>query len=370
MLQSPRSRPRLRALYRPVTAADYTLPIPLTSAAVSAPAPRYAVPASADPHAVVDACAAPTAAVDAEGRLLAANEAFRARFALPVGARLADLDPALGDVAELARRGPLTPAGHGGGHLYLKPLDARTWLAQWLPAAVDPVAEQRQLQMFADTVAHDLRAPLRSIESFAKLLEDRAASRLDAAERMHLSRIRNAAMRMSGLLTALGELSRATAAQMQPADVDVSLLAEWVLAELHDAEPGRDVETHVQAGLHAHGDERLLKQMLRVLLENAWRFTRGRDPARIDVSGDATDGRLRLVIRDTGAGFDMAYAHKLFQPFQRLHSVEQGSGHGLGLAIAQRIAQRHGGGVSAESTVDAGSTFIVELPAAAGAREA
>lgn len=320
--------------------------------------------------ALVDACVAPTAAVDPQGRVLAANAAFTARFGLAAGARLGDLDPALADPANAARGGATTPAAHGGGHLHVRALDDATWLAQWVDASVDPLAEQRQLQMFADTVAHDLRAPLRSIESFAKLLEDRAGAKLDAAERMHLSRIRAAAGRMSGLLTALGELSRATAAQLQPADVDISLLADWVLAELHDAEPGRDVQVHVQPGLRAWGDERLLKQMLRALLENAWRFTRGREHARIDVGGDATDGRLRITIRDNGAGFDMQYSHKLFQPFQRLHSVEQGSGHGLGLAIAQRIARRHGGGVTAESTVDAGSTFTVELPAAAVEREA
>jgi len=93
-------------------------------------------------------------------------------------------------------------------------------------------------------------------------------------------------------------------------------------------------------------------------------FTRGRDAPRIDVCGAAAEGRLRVEIRDTGCGFDMDYAHKLFQPFQRLHGVEQGAGHGLGLAIAQRIAQRHGGRVTADSTIGTGSTFTVDLPAA------
>ena len=311
-------------------------------------ASRHPSPSALDVARLVDACSAPTAVVDGDGHVLAANDGFARQFGVTAGA----------------------PAVDGPAGLQRRPLDDGRWLLQLAGAPADSGAEQRQLQMFADTVAHDLRAPLRSIESFAKLLEDRAAAKLDAAERMHLSRIRAAAVRMSGLLTALGELSRAASAALPPADVDVSLLAEWVLAELHDAEADRDVVVDVQPGLHAWGDERLLRQMLRALLENAWRFTRGREPACIEVRGDTTNGRLRLSIRDNGAGFDMQYAHKLFQPFQRLHSVEQGSGHGLGLAIAQRIAQRHGGGVTAGSTVDAGSLFTVELPAAAGERGA
>ncbi|WP_460832143.1 sensor histidine kinase [Lysobacter humi (ex Lee et al. 2017)] len=305
--------------------------------------------------AVVAACTVATAVLDADDVVLHANPAFTQLAGLAVGTAFDGRGDAYG---------PWPLPGHADGHLHARALDGGRRLVQWQP---DGAAEQRQLQMFADTVAHDLKAPLRSIDSFAKLLEDRAAAKLDAAERMHLSRIRAAATRMSALLTALGELSRAASASMQPADVDLSLLAEWVLAELQDTEPAREVAIDVQPGLQARGDERLLKQMLRMLLENAWKFTRGRAQARIEVRGSVEDGRLRLVIRDTGSGFDMQYAHKLFQPFQRLHGIEQGAGHGLGLAIAQRIARRHGGDVRADSRVDAGSTFTVELPAPAGA---
>ncbi|HEY4581680.1 MAG TPA: HAMP domain-containing sensor histidine kinase [Lysobacter sp.] len=312
--------------------------------------------------ALVQACAAPSALVDPDGAVIAANAAFVARLGLPAGARLGDLDPAFADRQAFDHGG--VPVA--GGQLHLRPLDATHRLAQWLETPADRAAEQRQLQMFADTVAHDLRAPLRSIESFARLLDERASARLDAAERMHLSRIRAAATRMSGLLTALGELSRAASAAMQPSDVDLSLLAEWAIAELHDAEPGRDVVVHVQPGLHVTGDERLLRQMLRELLGNAWTFTRNVSPASIDVRGERVGDVLRLSIRDTGIGFDMQYARKLFQPFQRLHGADQGTGHGLGLAIAQRIAQRHGGGVTAESVEGQGSTFTVALPVANG----
>jgi signal transduction histidine kinase len=312
--------------------------------------------------AFIDACAIPAALLEADGRVRLANAAFSERPGVNTGGSMQALDARLGDLPSIARGMPLELRGHDG-RLHLAALDG-LWLAQWLDAPSGGSAEQRQLQMFADTVAHDLRAPLRSIESFAKLLEDRAGPKLDAAERMHLSRIRAAATRMAGLLGALGELSRAASATMQSAAVDVSLLAEWVLAELQDAEPGRSIDVHVQDGLLAVGDERLLKQLLRALLENAWTFTRGVENPRIDVRGEAVDGRLRVAVHDNGRGFDMQYAHKLFQPFQRLHGVAEGAGHGLGLAIARRIAQRHGGDIAAASIEGQGSTFTVELPAA------
>ena len=224
-------------------------------------------------------------------------------------------------------------------------------------------ASNRHLQLFADAVAHDLRAPLRSIESFSALLASHAGEQLDGTARSHLDRIRKAAARMSGLLTALGELSHATRVELKPAPVDLSLLVDWVVAELQDAEPERAVELTVQPGLTAHGDEHLLKMLLAQLLDNAWKFSRGRSPAKIEIGGRREGDRVRLHVRDNGSGFDMRYAPKLFQPFQRLHGPDEGGGHGLGLAIAQRIAERHHGQLRAESEPGAGSTFHLELPA-------
>ena len=226
-------------------------------------------------------------------------------------------------------------------------------------------AAQRQLQLFADAVAHDLRAPLRSIESFSGLLASRAGERLDATDQDYLSRIRAAASRMSGLLGALSELSRATRAELQPTPIDLSLLAEWVCAELQDADPGRQAQVAVQPGLACEGDERLVKLMLTQLLDNAWKFSRDNPTTRIEVTGQRDGDAVRVAIRDHGVGFDARYAHKLFEPFQRLHGPEHGGGHGLGLAIAQRVAQRHGGRVTADSHDDGGSTFTIELPAVA-----
>lgn len=223
----------------------------------------------------------------------------------------------------------------------------------------------RQLQLFADAVSHDLRAPLRSIESFSALLADRAGDRLDDTDRDYLARIRAAASRMSSLLSALNDLSYVTRTELKASIVDLSLLADWVGAELQDADPQRRAEIHVQPDLQVEGDERLLKLLLVQLMDNAWKFSREREPIRIDVSGRRDGDTLQVQIRDQGIGFDMRYAHKLFEPFQRLHGPDQGGGHGLGLAIARRIAERHRGCVRAESQPEAGAIFTLELPVSA-----
>ena len=137
-----------------------------------------------------------------------------------------------------------------------------------------------------------------------------------------------------------------------------------MLAELQDADPHRRAQLQVQPGLFVRGDERLLKLMLAQLLHNAWKFSGDADPIRIEVHGERAGDRQTLVVRDHGIGFDSRYAHKLFTPLQRLHGPEQGAGHGLGLAIAERILERHGGRITADSRPGDGATFTVELPAA------
>ena len=221
----------------------------------------------------------------------------------------------------------------------------------------------RQLQLFTDAVSHDLRAPLRAIESFSRRLAERAGERLDDEEREHLQRIRQAAKRMTGLLDALNELSHATRTELRSSRVDLSLLAEWVGAELQDADPARAAQVRIQPGLTCWGDERLLKVMLAQLLDNAWKFTDPAQPVRIEVDGAVDGNRLRVTVRDHGTGFDMRYVHKLFEPFQRLHGPDQGGGHGLGLTVAQRIVQRHGGAIHAQSHVGEGAAFTLDLPA-------
>lgn len=225
-------------------------------------------------------------------------------------------------------------------------------------------AARRQLQLLTDAITHDLRAPLRIIEGFTARVATSAHERLEAAEREQLQRVRDAAARMNALLEELGELSRATHAPLQATEVDISLFAEWILADLQAAEPDRAADIHVQPGLSVQGDERLLRLLLTQLLRNAWTFCATAPVTRIEVTGTRDGDRLRFAIRDNGIGFDPRYAGKMFEPLQRLHSAEQGAGHGLGLAIARRVAHRHGGDITAISQPGDGAEFIVELPEA------
>jgi PAS domain S-box-containing protein len=219
---------------------------------------------------------------------------------------------------------------------------------------------QRRMEAFAYGVSHDLRAPLRAIDGFAVQLS-RQTDALDEQGREQLSRIRIASARMGGLIDSLLELARIGRAELRPAHVDVSMLAEWAAAELQDAHPGRQAVVRVQPGLEAVGDERLLKVLLTQLLRNAWQFSASRELVEVDVEGARNGQGLHLVVRDRGIGFDMAYAGKLFEPFQRLHGSDQGAGDGIGLTIAQQIAARHRGRIHAEAVPDQGASFHVEL---------
>lgn len=227
-------------------------------------------------------------------------------------------------------------------------------------AALD--RQLRQQQALSQGLAHDLRAPLRAIDSFAILAGQRATG-LDDAGRDYLQRIRDSAARMGAILDALQELSAAGRAPLRRDQVDLSMLSEWVGAELQDAHPGRAAQIQVRPGLSVQGDEHYLKRMLAQLLGNAWKFSAPRERVEIDVDGEQIGGIVHLRVRDRGIGFDMHYAGKLFEPFQRLHGVDEGSGAGLGLVIAQCIAQRHGGRIRAESAPGTGSVFHIELPA-------
>lgn len=222
------------------------------------------------------------------------------------------------------------------------------------------VANQR-LEAFVHGVSHDLRAPLRAIDGFATQLARSTQGQLDQPAQDQLQRIRAASARMGGLIDGLLELARINRAVLRTGVVDVSLLAEWVLAELQDADPQRDADVHVQPGLEVMGDERLLKAMLGQVLDNAWRFSARRPQVWIRVAGERKGDKLALSIRDRGIGFDMAYSAKLFEPFQRLHGSDEGAGNGIGLTIAQQVAMRHGGGLSAEAEPDVGACFHLQL---------
>ena len=222
----------------------------------------------------------------------------------------------------------------------------------------------RDQALVSHGIAHDLRAPLRAIQGFAAMLEAGSGAQLGEAGRDQLARIRAAATRMASLIDSLQALSRASQDTLEITDVDASLLADWALVELCDAEPGRKVESDVQAGISVRADERQLKLVFDHLLHNAWKFSAGRDAVHIAVDAEPAGDVVRIRVRDRGVGFEPQHVERVFEPFQRLHGPDHGGGHGLGLAIARRIVERMRGRITAESALGEGSVFHVELPAA------
>jgi light-regulated signal transduction histidine kinase (bacteriophytochrome) len=219
----------------------------------------------------------------------------------------------------------------------------------------------RELEAFSYSVAHDLRAPLRSIDGFSQALLEDYADKLDDEGVQHLRYVREAAQEMGELIDGLLTLSRVARSELRREPVDLSRLARSVFAQLQKAAPDRRVETIVADDLMVEGDPRLLRVVLDNLIGNAWKFTRNRQAARIEVGALDRDGMRTCFVGDNGAGFDMAYAAKLFGVFQRLHSTTEFEGTGIGLATVQRIVSRHRGRVWAEGAVDAGATFSFTL---------
>ena len=222
-------------------------------------------------------------------------------------------------------------------------------------------AADKRLQALLHGISHDLRAPLRAIDGFAARLSRQLEPGGDVAAIETLARIIATNTRMCVLVDGLVELARAGRAELRPMRVDMSMLADWCAAELQDADPGREAVIEVQQGLEVIGDERLLKTLLAELLRNAWRFSATRPRVQVEVTGTRSDDGLALVVRDHGIGFDMAYAERMLEPFQRLHGSDDGAGDGIGLAIADTIAARHGGSIRAESAPGEGATFHVLL---------
>lgn len=224
-----------------------------------------------------------------------------------------------------------------------------------------------ELELFAYSVSHDLRAPLRTVDSFGRLLADRSGDALDDQGRDYLSRIRGAAAHMDGLIDALLGMTRLSRAELRREPLDLSAMAQDVLEELRRADPQRQVDAQVQPGLRVTGDAVLMRNLLQNLLGNAWKFTRDTPDARIRFGCEPVDGEDVYCISDNGAGFDPAYASRLFKPFQRLHSAEEFAGHGVGLASVKRVVERHGGRVWAEGAPGQGACFRFTLPGSAGA---
>jgi PAS domain S-box-containing protein len=218
-----------------------------------------------------------------------------------------------------------------------------------------------ELEQFSYSVSHDLRAPLRSIDGFSQILLEDYADRLDEEGRSYLGRVRAASQHMGHLMDDLLDLSRVSRDPLRTARVDLSALARDIAEELRGPQPEREVEFVVADGLEADGDARLLAVALENLLGNAWKFTSKEPTARIEFGSLSENGTRVFFVRDDGAGFDPAYADRLFGAFQRLHNDEDFEGTGIGLATVQRVIHRHGGRLWAEGGVDKGATFYFTL---------
>jgi PAS domain S-box-containing protein len=223
-------------------------------------------------------------------------------------------------------------------------------------------ASNRELEAFSYSVAHDLRAPLRSIDGFNQaLLEDYGKDFPPDAQEL-MQRARQASQRMSQLIDDLLNLSRVARAEMRHQRISLSEIAQSIATELQKNEPHRKVAFHIEPGLFAMGDDRLLRLVLENLLGNSFKFTRDKPEAKIEFGSLRQDGKRVLFVRDNGAGFKMEYANKLFGPFQRLHAATEYPGTGIGLATVHRILMRHGGKIRPESKEGFGATFYFTLP--------
>jgi light-regulated signal transduction histidine kinase (bacteriophytochrome) len=219
-----------------------------------------------------------------------------------------------------------------------------------------------ELETFNYSVSHDLRAPLRRITGFAQALRTVEPARQSAESLNLIQSICVSAQRMTTLIDALLQLARVTRSKLKRQPVDLSAAVYRIAAELKQSDPARTVEFVIADGVMTTGDEALLLIVLENLLGNAWKFTAGRAPARIEFGTAAqADGTMAFFVRDNGAGFDATYADKLFRPFQRLHGEKEFPGIGIGLATVQRIIHRHGGRICADSTLDQGATFTFAI---------
>lgn len=222
-------------------------------------------------------------------------------------------------------------------------------------------AANKELEAFSYSVSHDLRAPLRGIDGFGQILLEEYSNKLDDQGREYIQRLRAASQRMAQIIDDLLKLARVTRAELSLEEIDLSALALDVVEKLRSEFPERNVRFDTVRGLKAHADIRLLRIALENLLGNAWKFTGRRQEAHIEFGASDQNGQPVYFVRDNGAGFDMAYTNKLFGAFQRLHDAHEFPGTGIGLATVQRVIQKHGGRIWAESAVDRGATFYFTL---------
>ena len=231
--------------------------------------------------------------------------------------------------------------------------------------AAELESSNKELESFAYSVSHDLRAPLRHVVGFSELLQKQAASLLDDKSQRYIKTILDSAKRMGKLIDDLLSFSRIGRAETKKSLVNLEQLVKDVVSEIEQETRGREIAWKIDALPVCYGDRSMLMLVLANLVSNAVKFTRMRTRAEIEIGcADGDNDDLEVFVRDNGAGFDMQYANKLFGVFQRLHRADEFEGTGIGLATVQRIIHRHGGKVRAEGAVDQGATFYFSLPKA------
>jgi hypothetical protein len=245
----------------------------------------------------------------------------------------------------------------GGGCILWLPPSAPTPTVP-PPAPPAPASADDDRAAIVYTVSHDLRAPIRVIEGFTRIVREDYGHLLDRVGNDHLERVLGAATRMNSMIDSLLALSRLSTQAIERVPVDLSALAQDVMSELHQQAPERQADLHITPGLTVQGDPVLLRSVLENLLGNAWKYASRRDVTRIEF-GRADSGEF--FVRDNGAGFDMRFAGKLFGAFQRLHGATEFPGTGIGLASVRRIIRRHGGDIRAEAAVNEGARFYFTL---------
>jgi len=223
-------------------------------------------------------------------------------------------------------------------------------------------AANKELEAFSYSVSHDLRAPLRSIDGFSHVLLEDYQGKLDAPGKNYLERIRKATQHMGNLIDDLLKLSRVTQSELHEETINLSKMIQKIAQTYKKSTPGRTVKTVIQEGIIIQGDPDLMQIALTNLIDNAWKFTGKQKHPCIEFGAILKDGENIFFIRDNGVGFDMAYVDKLFGAFQRLHTMDEFTGTGIGLATVKRIITRHGGKIWAEGKVGKGATFFFTLP--------
>lgn len=302
----------------------------------------------------------------AAGRVLGAEPAQLTGLAWP--ALQARLPAGVGSRAAQAFGEPAEPAGAAPAawdvHVRRAETDGAArplWVLGLAPARAAAAAPSDH-ESFSYIVSHDLRAPIRVVEGFTKILKEDYGHQLDRIGNDHLDRVLGAAARMNSMIDALLTLSQLSSRPLARQPVNLSQLAGFVADDLRRQAPERQVGVHIEDGLQAQGDPTLLRVVLENLLGNAWKYTAKKPDAQIWFERSVHDGQPAFCVRDNGAGFDMRFADRLFGVFQRLHSANDFQGTGVGLASVQRIVRRHGGEIWADAEVQRGSRFHFTLP--------